>query len=642
MTPRGRQLKETSTVRETDSNKISKTDSPPLAPLPPTPPSKPMSKPVQRKTVDIDEGVKEVLGKKINTNDNITKYTKIVKSSEISLVRVRAPRIKIGCSNGWDSKGKKLLDAPSIKFGQLNINSTHQINHPPLCLDKGEDVKPPKPTIGQSQLVKTIQEILREPARHINPPPFSFGTSEADRQHNLNVLASHNMSLTKVIETAPFSLCSFGSEFRTVTSLGKNFSLHPKWERLINILAHGAEYPMVELEPSLRLQDLTEGLERGNHKGATIFQAELEKKFEKEIMHGWMLPLPKEAATLLPFAEYCPTSIVEQMTIDDMGTFIEKRRPIHDQSFLPSSSASSMNSRVHNELLDECRYGHMLLRLVHYILWLREHHPTTRILLSKTNLDSAYRRAHTNEQAVAKSLTWFHHCGSWMLLLCLRLTFGSTPRPSLFSVISESLTDLVNVILRCPDWDPATLSSPLQELYPPVQTLVDEISFARAKPLSITVPETCLAKADVFLDDIVKAGLDTPSIRKRVQGAVALAVETISRKVHADEPLPRAALINKTKLAAEGRLEEKKIVLGWMLDTRRLTISLPEHKFLAWTNQIKDIIESRKTTSKVLETILGRLTNASSILPLARHFYQDFGSFTQRWQSTRRTHSTGP
>ena len=405
MTPRGRQLKETSTVRETDSNKISKTDSPPLAPLPPTPPSKPMSKPVQRKTVDIDEGVKEVLGKKINTNDNITKYTKIVKSSEISLVRVRAPRIKIGCSNGWDSKGKKLLDAPSRKFGQLNKCSTHQISHPPLCPYKGEDVKPTTPTIGRSSLVEMIRAILGEPASHIHPPPFSFGTSEADLRHNMSVLARHNMSLTKVINEAPFSPCSFGSEFRKAVSLEKIFRFHPKWERLGNILKHGAEYPMVELDPSSRLQDLTEGLQRGNHKGATIFHTELEKKFEKEIKHGWMLPLPKEAANLLPFAEYCPTSIVEQITIDDMGTSIEKRRPIHDQSFLPSSSASSVNRRVHKELLDECRYGHMLLRLVHYILWLRSNHPTTRILLSKTDLDSAYRRAHTNERAVAKSLT---------------------------------------------------------------------------------------------------------------------------------------------------------------------------------------------------------------------------------------------
>ena len=81
-----------------------------------------------------------------------------------------------------------------------------------------------------------------------------------------------------------------------------------------------------------------------------------------------MLPLPAEAASFLIAAEYCPTSIVEQMTIDDEGTFIEKRRPIHDQSFQQAVSHTSVNGRLHKELLDPSMYGHMLCRLIHYIL----------------------------------------------------------------------------------------------------------------------------------------------------------------------------------------------------------------------------------------------------------------------------------
>ena len=64
-----------------------------------------------------------------------------------------------------------------------------------------------------------------------------------------------------------------------------------------------------------------------------------------------------------------------------------------------------------------------------------------------------------------------------MLLLCLRLSFGSTPGPSLLSVISESLTDLVNATLKCPDWNPDELSSHLKDLYPPVLTLDEIIPF---------------------------------------------------------------------------------------------------------------------------------------------------------------------
>ena len=94
----------------------------------------------------------------------------------------------------------------------------------------------------------------------------------------------------------------------------------------------------------------------------------------------------------------------------------------------------------------------------------------------------------------------------------------------------------------------------------------------------------------------------------------------MSRRVDTAEPLPRTALINKTKLIEEGRLEETKIVLGWLLDTRRLKISLPAHKFIAWTGQINEIVKSGKTTANVLEAVLGRMTNASSILSMDRHF----------------------
>ena len=196
------------------------------------------------------------------------------------------------------------------------------------------------------------------------------------------------------------------------------------------------------------------------------------------------------------------------MTIDDEGTFIEKRRPIHDQSFRQAVSHTLVNSRVHKELLDPCRYGHPLSRLIYYILWLRQQHPSKRILISKTDLDSAYRGAHANEQAVAKSLTWFCYQGCWILLLLLRLTFGGTPGPSLFSIISESMTDLVNAILKCPDWDPSKTFSPLESMYPPVELLDRNIPFASTKPLSVEIPETSLAKSDVFLDDNLEVGLD--------------------------------------------------------------------------------------------------------------------------------------
>ena len=157
-------------------------------------------------------------------------------------------------------------------------------------------------------------------------------------------------------------------------------------------------------------------------------------------------------------------------------------------------------------------------------------------------------------------------------------------------------------------------------MMPPTTTLSEDIPFAQAWPLSVEIPETAISKSDVFLDDNINVGLDTPKNRPKLKAAVPLAVDIMSRRVASREPVPRSALLNKAKMSAEGALEETKIVLGWKLDTRHLLISLPDHKYGAWTGQIKEILKTKRVTAKALETVLGRLTNAASILPMARHF----------------------
>ena len=114
---------------------------------------------------------------------------------------------------------------------------------------------------------------------------------------------------------------------------------------------------MVELDEASRIKDVDEGIKRGNHYGAEIFKTELEKKFSKEIKLGWMLPLPPGTEKLLPHAEYCPTSMIDQMTIDSVGS---SKRGDRFQSFLQSHSKTSVNGRVHKPLLDECLWPHAL------------------------------------------------------------------------------------------------------------------------------------------------------------------------------------------------------------------------------------------------------------------------------------------
>jgi hypothetical protein len=70
------------------------------------------------------------------------------------------------------------------------------------------------------------------------------------------------------------------------------------------------------------------------------------------------------------------------------------------------------------------------------------------------------------------------------------------------------------------------------------------------------------------------------------------------------------------KLAEEGKLSEVLTILGWTIDTRRLTLALPKKKFDIWMSDLSNILISKKSSCKELEKIIGRLNHARSACPL--------------------------
>jgi hypothetical protein len=104
--------------------------------------------------------------------------------------------------------------------------------------------------------------------------------------------------------------------------------------------------------------------------------------------------------------------------------------------------------------------------------------------------------------------------------------------------------------------------------------------------------------------------------------------------------VPRRPIFSPKKQAAEGTLAELQIMLGWLLDTRRLLLSLPDNKFRAWSQDIQTVIDSGVVTTQDLETIVGRLNHASHVLPLARHFLPRLRRRTQRPSPAPRQQAT--
>ena len=156
--------------------------------------------------------------------------------------------------------------------------------------------------------------------------------------------------------------------------------------------------------------------------------------------------------------------------------------------------------------LTPCRYAFALLRFIHKIAALRAIYPAARILLSKFDFKSAYRRVHFRaESALQSCITTKGLGGLDLALVSLRTTFGGSPCPSIFSEISETVTDLTNAIIRCSDYDPASFPSHYSHLLGPAKVEPDDVPLAAALPLMVDPEADEFGTADVFLDDISSA-----------------------------------------------------------------------------------------------------------------------------------------
>ena len=568
----------------------------------------------------------EVLGKETNYKGDITGYDfSTLNSEDMSNV---SPLNEAGVLESYSTANKftvpRVINCKIKSPGEV-VNLAER-NDDPVSIDRPTSSTAVKDREGprhRSKLLHVISRILASNPKPVHPPPFIFKPSADAASHNFNVLKKNNMSLDRIFDSSPFSPCSFGSEFRDTTTLKPLFGPHPAWKKICSILEKGSAFPMVE-EPDevTRLEDLKLAITRGNHKSAS---GEKEKilidKISQEIERGWCLPLLPEHVSSIPKAWFAPMGVAEQNTINDRGEFIPKNRQTHDQSFVQAISKMSANGLVDKTKLEPCKYGHMASRLTHFIVGCRARNPNTRILISKADIDSAYRRSHVNLFAAAKSLMWLPFKGVKILVMCLRLTFGGSPWPSEWSCLSEPICDLTNALLKCPDWDPEELYSPLEFMYPMDNPLTETIPFGQARDLAIHLPNEDHGKCDLFLDDLVSIIVDkSPVSRKRLRAAVPLAIDATVRPLAKNEPLPRDPFLKQSKVTAEGALEEIKTILGWVFDTRRLKVSLPQDKYKAWSSTIESILQKGTANQKELETMIGRQTHAAAIMPMARHF----------------------
>ena len=458
-------------------------------------------------------------------------------------------------------------------------------------------------------------------------------TKEA-AEKNFCVLTKYKKDLGIAIQAQHKTPLGYGSEFRPTEVIKKVFLFHPNWNRMEKILLHGSSWTLDDLDEEEKLSDLKEALEFGNHKGATEKPELLRQLVKKDITHGYALVLPLSKITRIPGALMAPMNIQKQNTIDEHGMIIEKDRLTHDQSY-KWSSGTSVNSRVNKEVLLPCMFGGCIKRIINWAVAARREFPGQRILASKIDYKSAYRRCHLDAKTAIQTCTQLPD--EDLAIVALRLTFGGAPGPYEWGVISESVCDLAMAILQDDDWDPMTTHAPNPELVPRRRILGNEIPFAEGKQLIVDVPVDPKGMVDVYIDDTIGLTVDIPGSDHvtRLERATLLAIHIIARQKHLSEPIPREEMAALAKLLAEAGAEETKTILGWNFDFRQLLVSLPENKFIAWSEAITKIMDRGKSNAKELEQNIGRLVHLGMVLPFIHHFLSRLRELQRRAMNRR-------
>jgi hypothetical protein len=136
--------------------------------------------------------------------------------------------------------------------------------------------------------------LTKSPLRELLFSYLKFEQSREAALHNAIILDSFNFDVNKSIRAQQGSQVFYGSEFKDPSMLQELLEHHPHWGSLQKILQHGANFPLLPLDPENHQKDLLFHREHGNQNSADKQCDKLDMIISNEIQQGFALLLPVE------------------------------------------------------------------------------------------------------------------------------------------------------------------------------------------------------------------------------------------------------------------------------------------------------------------------------------------------------------
>lgn len=492
-------------------------------------------------------------------------------------------------------------------------------------LDCSIDSYCPRPILLQpwshhnTAMLAALQDALDWQAPPLQTPPFTVGADRQAALANDALLSQHSYNLHALLTTQRFTPASMGSEFRSPAVLEPLVGAHELWPFVRALLQDGARVVMAKTNPDdLRIKENQKLLEYNNHSNSPESELLIKTTLQEDLDRGYALIISAETIQHLPKAMVCPLSMVVSSTINADGTRSTKNRLTHDQSYHFHKEYLSLNQLTDKEAYPQLIYGGTIERIIYSIISMRTHFPSHRILAFKTDFSKAYRRIHYHGESAVLGIT----ASNDKAYIPLRLTFGGCACPHIWCSVSELIADLANDLIHNTAWNlesgPRAPPELMEHMWFPPNT--DPTPFAPALPTLILPAPRPEGVIDVYIDDMIGLSVDLWDNTYRSCEAALLAIEAIGRRMSDAEQVIRDPLLNIKKLQGEGAPSETKIILGWKFCLRSLTMSLPTDKYLAYKQDLQQVMQTKKCTNKELEQLIGRLSFTAQAIPIARNF----------------------
>ena len=376
----------------------------------------------------------------------------------------------------------------------------------------------------------------------------------------------------------------------------------PEVSTLLRVLSPGAPV-CVE-----RGGDLTAELAYGNHPSVVSHEGAIHDKVCSDVAHGRALVFPLRFAAEISGLRVSPLAVILE----------PKFRVIHDLTFARAGARTSVNCDTEFSSAPPCELGHVLRDVLLRVLFLRQTHGRrVRIVLCRVDVEDAFRQVLVDPVGAPA----FGYVTGGHVVVDLRLQFGWRNSPGFWGLMASALEHS------------HTHSTFLDAVVSPqgVAAVAHvKMSPPRGAPVA-SLPRDCRPVPGTggttggyffvryYVDDGILVEVQWwPDGRRCLRAVQSLASDhfrLLGERGVSDPPLLSTSKITDW----DTRLE----VLGWIIDTETLTVTLPCHKRLKLRSLLAEWPPSRASASaRQVSQLAGFLMHVSFAVRPGSFFVQ--------------------